>query len=137
MSLNPFAPFSAYLRPYRRRLGSGLGLLLLVQGITSYQPLLLKDAIDAARSGTGAVIELRGDDGVGKARLCDELVAAVPVGVLVSVIQTVTQIQEQSLSFVPKLFAVAVAFLVSLSWTLQRLVQYSTELFNSLSWIAQ
>lgn len=60
------------------------------------------------------------------------LIIAVGVGVLVSVIQTVTQIQEQTLSFVPKLFAVAVAFLVSLSWVLQQLTSYAVDLFVSL-----
>ncbi|MBT4099407.1 MAG: hypothetical protein HOE86_17290, partial [Gemmatimonadetes bacterium] len=48
MSLNPFAPFSAYLRPYRQRIALGLGLLLIAQVITTVLPLLLKEAIDTA-----------------------------------------------------------------------------------------
>lgn len=60
------------------------------------------------------------------------LTVAIGVGLLVSMIQTVTQIQEQTLSFVPKLFAVAAAFLVSLSWMLQRLTAFTVELFHSM-----
>ncbi|MBT6149409.1 MAG: hypothetical protein HOH74_28485, partial [Gemmatimonadetes bacterium] len=48
MALNPFAPFSAYLRPYRTRIAAGLVLLLLAQCITTYLPLILRDAIDTA-----------------------------------------------------------------------------------------
>ncbi len=60
------------------------------------------------------------------------LVVALVVGLIVSVIQAVTQIQEQTLSFVPKLLAVAVCFLIALPWMLQMLVKYTTELFRSL-----
>jgi flagellar biosynthetic protein FliQ len=60
------------------------------------------------------------------------LVVALVVGVLVSVVQTLTQIQEQTLSFVPKLIGVAVVFLVALPWILQLLVQYTIELFRGL-----
>ena len=57
---------------------------------------------------------------------------ALVVGLLVSLIQAVTSIQEQTLSFVPKLFAVAATFLVLLSWMLQSLMKFTTELFTSL-----
>ncbi|HET7276011.1 MAG TPA: flagellar biosynthesis protein FliQ [Longimicrobiaceae bacterium] len=60
------------------------------------------------------------------------LIVALIVGLLVSVIQTVTQIQEQTLSFVPKLFAIAATFLVALPWMLQLMIKYTTELFRSL-----
>jgi ATP-binding cassette subfamily B protein len=49
MALNPFAPFSSYLRPYRLRIITGLSLLLVAQAITTILPLLLKDAIDTAQ----------------------------------------------------------------------------------------
>ena len=60
------------------------------------------------------------------------LIVALGVGLFVSVLQAVTQIQEQTLSFVPKLVAVAVVFLVALPWMLQLTVKYTTELFRSL-----
>ena len=53
------------------------------------------------------------------------------VGLVVSVIQAVTQIQEQTLSFVPKLFAVGAAFLIALPWMMQVMIKYTTELFRS------
>jgi flagellar biosynthetic protein FliQ len=60
------------------------------------------------------------------------LVVALVIGLLVSILQTVTQIQEQTLSFVPKLLGVAATFLVGLPWMLQVLVEYTTRLFRSL-----
>ena len=44
------------------------------------------------------------------------LVVALLVGLTVSVLQAVTQIQEQTLAFVPKLVGVAVVFLLALPW---------------------
>lgn len=57
---------------------------------------------------------------------------ALVTGLLVSLIQAVTSIQEQTLSFVPKLFAVGLTFLILLSWMLQTLMKFTTELFVSL-----
>ena len=60
------------------------------------------------------------------------LLVALLVGLLVSIFQTVTQIQEQTLSFVPKLMAVGLTFLVALPWMLQLLVEYTAQLLRSL-----
>ena len=60
------------------------------------------------------------------------LVVALVVGLIISVIQAVTQIQEQTLSFVPKLVAVAVTFIVALPWIIQVMVKYTSELFRSI-----
>lgn len=60
------------------------------------------------------------------------LVVALAVGLIVSVIQTVTQIQEQTLSFVPKLVAVAATFIIALPWIIQIMVKYTSELFRSI-----
>lgn len=60
------------------------------------------------------------------------LVVALTVGLTVSVLQAVTQIQEQTLSFVPKLLAVTSVFILALPWVMQVLVKYATELFRSL-----
>jgi flagellar biosynthetic protein FliQ len=64
------------------------------------------------------------------------LVVALGVGLIVSILQAVTQIQEQTLSFVPKLIAVSAVFLVALPWILQLLVKYTTELFRSIPSLA-
>jgi flagellar biosynthetic protein FliQ len=60
------------------------------------------------------------------------LAVALAVGLLVSIVQAVTSIQEQTLSFVPKLFAMGAVFLLLLSWMLQMTMRYTTELFRSL-----
>jgi flagellar biosynthetic protein FliQ len=60
------------------------------------------------------------------------LIVALLVGLTVSVLQAVTQIQEQTLAFVPKLVGVSLIFLLALPWILQLLVRYTTELFRSL-----
>jgi flagellar biosynthesis protein FliQ len=60
------------------------------------------------------------------------LIVALLIGLTVSVLQAVTQIQEQTLAFVPKLVGVSAVFLLALPWVLQLLVRYTTELFRSL-----
>ncbi|MBL8981492.1 MAG: flagellar biosynthesis protein FliQ [Gemmatimonadetes bacterium] len=60
------------------------------------------------------------------------LLVALTIGLLVSIFQTVTQIQEQTLSFVPKLIGVGATFLVALPWMLQLLVEYTARLFRAM-----
>ncbi len=60
------------------------------------------------------------------------LLIALGVGLLVSIIQSVTQIQEQTLAFVPKLVLVGGAFIVGLPWLLQVLVRYTTQLIRGI-----
>jgi len=65
--------------------------------------------------------------------LCGPLLtAALGVGLIVSIVQAVTSIQEQTLSFVPKLFAVGALFLFLFSWMLEQAVKYTSDLFRSL-----
>ena len=52
------------------------------------------------------------------------LITATVVGLLMGLLQAVTQIQEQSLSFVPKLVAAVVVLTVSLPWLLTRMIDY-------------
>ena len=60
------------------------------------------------------------------------LLIALGVGLLVSIIQSVTQIQEQTLAFVPKLVLVGGAFIVGLPWLLQVLIRYTVQLIRSI-----
>jgi flagellar biosynthetic protein FliQ len=60
------------------------------------------------------------------------LLAALVVGLLVSVFQAVTQIQEQSLSLIPKIAAVAVVIVLLGPWMLGQLVSYTTALYTSI-----
>lgn len=59
------------------------------------------------------------------------LLTSLVVGVLISIFQSVTQIQEQTLSFVPKFLAVLVVFLFTLPWSIDLMLRYTTELFLS------
>ena len=54
------------------------------------------------------------------------------VGILVSVFQATTQIQEQTLAFIPKIVAVCVAILIFGPWMLRLLTDYIRELFVNL-----
>lgn len=56
------------------------------------------------------------------------LVTAVVVGVAVGLLQSITQIQEQTLSFVPKFAAVGVAIALSGSWMLQTMISFTRDL---------
>ena len=60
------------------------------------------------------------------------LLTAMLVGFLISLFQAATQIQEQTLSFVPKIIAVAIALLVTGNWVLAELVSFTEALFDSL-----
>jgi flagellar biosynthetic protein FliQ len=61
------------------------------------------------------------------------LMTALVVGSLVSVVQTVTQVQEMTLVFVPKILAVMGVMAVAGAWMLQMLVSYSSEVFLSIA----
>lgn len=61
------------------------------------------------------------------------LLIGMTIGLVISLVQAVTQIQEQTLSFVPKLFAMAAAIALVAPWMLQRLVEYTRHLFLSIS----
>ena len=60
------------------------------------------------------------------------LLIALGVGLIVSVIQSVTQIQEQTLAFVPKLVLVGGAFIVGMPWLLQILIRFTTQLIRGI-----
>lgn len=60
------------------------------------------------------------------------LVAGVVVGLLIGLLQALTQIQEQTLAFVPKLVAMTLALGVTLPWILGQLMEYSENLFRGI-----
>jgi len=60
------------------------------------------------------------------------LIVGMTVGILVSLFQTVTSLQEQTLTLVPKMLAVLATILLLLPWTLGTLRDFATELFLSL-----
>jgi flagellar biosynthetic protein FliQ len=60
------------------------------------------------------------------------LILGLIIGLLVSIFQAVTSIQEQSLSFIPKVVGVAVLIVVLGPWMLDQLVGYAQNLYMSI-----
>jgi len=58
--------------------------------------------------------------------------AALIVGLVIGLLQAITSIQEQTLSFVPKLFAIVVTFVVFGPWMLRLINQYTAEILAAL-----
>ena len=59
------------------------------------------------------------------------LVVGLLVGIVVSLLQAVTQIQEQTLTFIPKIVAMVAAAIALMPWTLQRLLDYTRNMFST------
>ena len=60
------------------------------------------------------------------------LMVAILVGLVISILQAVTQLQDQTLSFVPKSVAMFLAAFYVLPWMLHELIDYSTRLFHDI-----
>ncbi len=60
------------------------------------------------------------------------LLVALTVGLVVSVFQAMTQIQEQTLSFIPKILAAAAVMVIGGPWMLDQLVTYTRELWQQI-----
>ena len=61
------------------------------------------------------------------------LLVSLVVGLIISVFQTVTSIQEQTLTFVPKVLSIIMALIVFGSWILTNLTTYMTNLWSDFS----
>lgn len=60
------------------------------------------------------------------------LAISLAVGVVVSLLQTITQIQEQTLTFVPKLIGVGLVLLIGGNWMLREVVGWVTALWRNI-----
>ena len=61
------------------------------------------------------------------------LLTGLVVGLIVSIFQTATSIQEQTLAFIPKIIAVFIAIIVFGSWIINMLITYTTNLYSSFN----
>jgi len=61
------------------------------------------------------------------------LIASIVIGLIISIFQAATQIHEQTLTFVPKIIAVAVILVVSGSWMLTSMADFFTYLVDIMS----
>jgi flagellar biosynthesis protein FliQ len=60
------------------------------------------------------------------------LLAGLVVGLLIGLLQAVTQIQEQTVAFVPKLLAMILVLTFTLPWLINQMVTYSQELIQGI-----
>ena len=61
------------------------------------------------------------------------LIAALAVGVLISIFQATTQINEQTLAFVPKIVAILLALLLFGGWIMNNMSDFTINLFHSIN----
>jgi flagellar biosynthesis protein FliQ len=60
------------------------------------------------------------------------LLAGLVIGLVVSIFQAVTQIQEQTLVFIPKILGTALVLIIGGPWMLNRMLAYATELWSGI-----
>lgn len=60
------------------------------------------------------------------------LITALVVGFAISLLQSITQVQEVTLSFVPKIVAVALALLIAGNWMISEIVQFTEMMFDRI-----
>ncbi len=65
------------------------------------------------------------------------LVISLIVGLIISIIQAVTQIQEATLAFVPKIMAVLLSLVIFGPWILKVMTQFTLELLNNINYYIQ
>ena len=61
------------------------------------------------------------------------LLVSLVVGLIVSIFQTVTSIQEQTLTFVPKILAIFLALILMGHWIMNNMVEYMTNLWSDFN----
>jgi len=65
------------------------------------------------------------------------LIVALVLGLLISIFQAATQINEQTMTFIPKIVGVFVTLLIFAPWILQKASAFLTSIFNQLPTIGQ
>lgn len=60
------------------------------------------------------------------------LLAGLIVGLIVSLFQAVTQIQEQTLAFIPKILAIAAVLVIGGPWMLNQVISYTSDLYSGI-----
>ncbi|MGL6105052.1 flagellar biosynthesis protein FliQ [Romboutsia sp.] len=61
------------------------------------------------------------------------LILSLVVGLLISIFQATTQIQEQTLTFVPKLIVIALILAVGGNWMLQEIMKFTVKMMNMIA----
>lgn len=61
------------------------------------------------------------------------LLFGLVAGLIVSIFQAVTQIQEMTLTFIPKILAVVLSLFIFMPWMLNQMIRYTTETFGKIA----
>lgn len=61
------------------------------------------------------------------------LILALGIGLLVSIFQATTQIQEQTLAFIPKIVAVLIGLVIFGPWMLTKMVEFTVDLYQNMN----
>ena len=61
------------------------------------------------------------------------LLAGMVVGLVISIFQAATQINEMTMTFVPKILAVFVVLIITLPWTIQQMTAFTEAMFNRIA----
>lgn len=81
----------------------------------------------------GTVLDIARESMILAAKLsAPVLITALVVGFVVSLLQSVTQIQEVTLAFVPKAIAAALALAIAGQWMIESIVQFTTSLWDRI-----
>ncbi len=86
----------------------------------SMTTMTVPQALDIARYSLILVIQLAGP----------VLIVGMLIGLAISLLQAVTQIQEQTLTFVPKMIAMAIAAIIFLPWLLTKMLSFTQAMFS-------
>jgi flagellar biosynthetic protein FliQ len=78
-------------------------------------------AIDLGRQAVGLVLVIG----------APVLLTGLAVGLVVSILQALTQVQEQALSFVPRIIAMLIAAVIVAPWAVAKLVEFGREMFSA------
>lgn len=85
--------------------------------------MTIDNVVDIARSTLWVIVKVSGP----------MLGISLIVGLIISIFQTITSINEQTLTFLPKLLAIFAVLVLAGSWILNNLVSYTMELFSNFS----
>lgn len=83
----------------------------------------LSQALDVVQSGIITVIKLS----------APVLIISMVIGLVISIFQAATQIHEQTITFVPKLIAILVALVITGSWMMESLKDYTKYIFDLIA----
>ena len=87
-----------------------------------YLPMSPQDAIDLARDAVMLTLWIS----------APVLIVGMVVGLVVGLIQALTQVQEQTVAFVPKLFAMILVLSLTLPWLLSQVADYAREVIENI-----